>query len=234
MQNQVSDADAALVMQFLQNPEAQALRRLLLQTGGASQPASPATSHAASSGAPPSNSSAQPTLNPIASHYQSARAQFASMIPTGPIPPSTPTPTPTPTSFSGLPSFLSSNSDDRNFNGLRTTYNLTLDTSSANERRRQAAEVNLPRNRQSSGSNPGHRVRPRGRASAPPALPVEPKGIARCINPANGNLRVSILVHPPAVSRTSDSMTTFSFNTACPQLPLHLFCQLPRHVCQSV
>ena len=198
MQNQISDADAALVMQFLQNPEAQALRRLLLQTGSASQPSSPATTHAASSSAPPSNSSAQPTLNPIASHYQSARAEFASMIPTGPIT------TGTPNSFSGLPSFLSSNSDERNFNGLRTTYNLTLDTSSANERRRQAAEVNLPRHRQNSGSNPGHRVRPRGRASAPPALPVEPKGIARCINPANGNLRVSILVHPPAVSCTSD------------------------------
>ena len=80
MQNHLNDSDAALVMQFLQNPEGQALRRLLLQTGSASQPSSPAPTHTVPSSEPQSDSSVPPCLNPIASHYQSARAQFASML----------------------------------------------------------------------------------------------------------------------------------------------------------
>ena len=188
MQNNL-ESDAALLMQLLQNPEGQALRRLLLQTGSVSQPSSSASTPAPST-APP-ETSVQPAVNPITSQYNSVRAQFASAIT-----PALASVTP-PNSSSGLPSFLSPNTDNRNFNGLRTTYNLTLNTSSANDRRRQSAEVNLPRNRQSSSSNT-HRVR--GRAVPPPSLPAEPKGVEKCINPATGNLRVSILVHPPAVS----------------------------------
>ena len=137
MQNNL-ESDAALLMQLLQNPEGQALRRLLLQTGSVSQPSSSASTPAPST-APP-ETSVQPAVNPITSQYNSVRAQFASAIT-----PALASVTP-PNSSSGLPSFLSPNTDNRNFNGLRTTYNLTLNTSSANDCHRQSAEVNLPRN----------------------------------------------------------------------------------------
>ena len=187
MQQSNPNTSDAWLTQFLQNPEGQALRRLLLQTASASQQQT--LPQDAITPTPPALTQQPGATNPISSQYNSARAQFASAM--------APVTTTPPNSSSSLPSFLSPNPENRGFNGLRTTYNLTLNTSSANDRRRQAAEVNLPRNRRDSSSNT-HRVR--GRAVAPPAMPVEPKGVDKCIDSATGILRVSILVHPPAVS----------------------------------